>query len=143
MELTPQQHQFLEGTHGAAMITVSGDGFSKAARVGVALVDGKLQSSARGGAVRTARLRRDPRCTLFVFDSRFSYLTLETTVTIVGQPESVDASVTLFRAMQGRPEGPLAWFGRELEEDEFRRQMVDEDRIVFEFEVSRAYGLVT
>jgi hypothetical protein len=143
MELTPQQRQFLESTHGAAMVTVGADGFAKAVRVGVALVDGKLQSSARGGATRVARLRRDPRCTLFVFDKQFSFLTLETAARVVDQPEAVDASVKLFRAMQGRRDGPLAWFGRELEEDVFRRQMVDEHRIVFEFDVKKAYGLAS
>jgi PPOX class probable F420-dependent enzyme len=142
MALSDSQLAFLEENHSAAMVTVGGDGIPKAVRVGVALVDGRLWSSSRDGSVRARRLGRDPHCTLFVFDSRFSYLTLETTVTTIEQPGSVDASVALFRSMQRRPEGPLAWYGTELAEDDFRRRMVEEGRIVFEFDVHRAYGLV-
>ena len=44
--------------------------------------------------------------------------------------------------MSGRPTGPLAWFGRELEEDDFLRTMVGEHRLIYEFEVERAYGMI-
>lgn len=142
MDLTAKQIGFLADNHSAGMVTVGDDGMPKIVRVGVALVDGKLQSSSRGGSVRARRLRRDPHCTLFVFDSRFSYLTLEATVAIIEQPDSVDASVTLFRTMQRRPSGPLAWFGRELDDAAFRRQMVEEDRVVFDLDVNHAYGLI-
>ena len=43
--------------------------------------------------------------------------------------------------MQGRPSGPLSWFGRDLDEDEFLQVMVDEQRVIYEFAVQRAYGL--
>lgn len=122
------------------MVTVGGDGMRKAVRVGVALVDGRIWSSGTRDRVRTRRLRRDPRCTLFVFEPGFSSLTLETKVEILDGPEVPDQSVQLFREMQGRPEDPLMWYGKELEEEEFRAAMIEQGRVIYQFEVTRAYG---
>lgn len=80
-------------------------------------------------------------CTLFVFDAQFGFLTLETTVTILERTEVPDLSVPLFRQMQGTDAGSLSWFGADLDEDEFRQVMVQEQRLIYEFEVQRAYGL--
>lgn len=132
---------FLAQNHAAAMITIAPDGTPRAVRVGVALVEGKLWSSGTTGRVRTRRLRRDPRCTLFVFESSgFNWLTLEATVTILAGPAVPGQSVQLFRVMQGRPTGPLSWYGSDLDEEEFRAAMVREERIIYEFNVHHAYG---
>jgi PPOX class probable F420-dependent enzyme len=141
MSLTAAENEFLESQHRAAMITVGATGAPKAVRVGVALVDGRLWSSGTEDRVRTRRLRRDPRCTLFVFDERFSFLTLETTVTILDGPDAAAQNLRLFRVMQGRPTGPLAWYGTDLDEPSFLQRMQDEGRIIYEFDVSRSYGL--
>lgn len=138
-ELTEHQ-DFLADNHQAAMITLAPDGTPKAVRMGVALVDGRLWSSGTEGRVRTRRLRRDPRCTLFVFDSGYRWLTLETTVTILDGPGVPGQSVRLFRVMQGKPTGPLSWYGGDLSEEEFRAAMVSEQRLIYEFRVHRAYG---
>ena len=79
MTLSDRDTEFLGSHHAAAMITVAPDGIAKTARVGVALVEGQLWSSGTRDRVRTHRLRRDPRCTLFVFSDSFAWLTLETT----------------------------------------------------------------
>jgi hypothetical protein len=141
MALSEADLAYLQEHQSAAMITVAADGVAKVARVGVAVVDGKLWSSGTAGRRRTRRLRDDPRCTLFVFDAGYGYLGLETTVTILDGPEVADLSVHLFRVMQRRPEGPLSWFGGELDEGAMRQAMVDEGRIIYEFEVHRSYGL--
>jgi hypothetical protein len=141
VSLTDAQTKFLESNHSAAMITVAPDGTAKAARIGVGFADGKLWSSGTRDRVRTKRLRDDPRSTLFVFDNAFSFLTLETTVTILDGPDSAEQSLRFFRQIQGKPSGPLSWFGGELEEDAFLDAMRDEGRIIYEFEVNRAYGL--
>lgn len=141
-ELTAEQAEFLARNHSAAMITVDAAGVAKAARVGVAVVDGKLWSSGTRDRVRTRRLRRDPRCSLFVFGGAYGWLTLESTVTLLDGPEAPELNVRLFRVMQSRPTGALSWFGGELEEDAFREQMVEEGRLVYQFEVEKAYGLV-
>jgi PPOX class probable F420-dependent enzyme len=141
MSVSEQDLDFLATNHSAAMITVGRDGTPKVARVGVGLVDGKVWSSGTADRVRTRRLRRDPRCTLYVHDNRFAWLALESSVTILDGSEAADQNLRLFRAMQSRPSGPLSWYGTELADDEFLQRMVDERRVIYEFEVHHAYGL--
>ncbi|MBO0732418.1 MAG: pyridoxamine 5'-phosphate oxidase family protein, partial [Acidimicrobiaceae bacterium] len=140
-ELSESDRAFLAANRSAAMITVTPAGIAKAARIGVGLVDGKVWSSGTAQRVRTRRLRDDPRCTLFVFDGSFGFLTLETTVTLLEGPDAPALSVRLFREMLGRPTGPLSWYGAELDEEAFRQAMVDDQRLIYEFEVHRAYGM--
>jgi PPOX class probable F420-dependent enzyme len=141
MVLTAEQGTFLESHHSAAMITIGDTGMPKAVRVGVALVDGTLWSSGTQDRARTRRLRRDPRCTVFVFDPQgFSWLTLETTVSLIDGPDAAAQNLRLFRVMQGRPTGPLTWYGSELDETAFLQAMVKEGRLIYEFDVHRSYG---
>src|ERR1700689_772169 len=130
MSLSAREKAFLEENHSAAMVTIAADGTPKVARVGTALVGEHIWSSGTVGRVRTKRLRRDPRCTLFVFPASFEWLALETTVTILEGPQAAHQNLLLFRVMQGRPSGPLLWFGGELEEETFLRTMVDEGRLI-------------
>jgi uncharacterized pyridoxamine 5'-phosphate oxidase family protein len=139
--VSPDNLAFLERNHSAAMITVGSDGRPKVARVGVALVDGKLWSSGTQGRTRTDRLRADPRCTLYVHDSGFSWVALETDVTILEGEDAPQQNLRLFRIMQDRPTGPLGWFGGELDEDAFLQTMRDEQRLIFEFAITKTYGL--
>ncbi len=141
MRLSDDELAFLADHHGAAMITVGDDGVAKVARVGVAVLDGKLWSSGTADRVRTARLRRDPRCTLYIPDPGFAFLVLETTVTILDGPDAPANSLALFRLMQNKPAGPLSWFGRELDEAEFLERMSAEKRLIYQFEPQRSYGL--
>jgi Pyridoxamine 5'-phosphate oxidase len=141
MSLTEQDIDFLTNHHSAAMVTVGRDGTPKVVRVGVALVDGKLWSSGTADRVRTGRLRRDPRSTLFVYDPGYAWQALETSVTILDGPDAAELNLRLFRVMQDRPTGPLSWFGGELTEEDFLPAMVDEGRLIYEFEVHHTYGL--
>jgi PPOX class probable F420-dependent enzyme len=142
MSLSQRDLDFLKDHHSAAMITSARDGTPKVARVGVALVDDKLWSSGTQDRVRTKRLRRDSRCTLFVFDHPgWGWVALESTVTILDGPDAPAHSLRMFRQMQGRPSGPLSWFGGELDEEAFLQQMVDEQRLIYEFDVMRSYGM--
>ena len=141
MKLTDSELAFLEKHHSAAMITVSADGLPKVVRVGVALIDGNLWSSGTADRVRTKRLRSDPRCTLYVHDNAFGFLALESTVTILDGPDAHELSLRLFRVMQGKPTGPLSWFGGELDEADFLARMQAEQRLIYEFEPHRTYGL--
>jgi PPOX class probable F420-dependent enzyme len=141
VSLSEHDVEFLEKHHSAAMVTVGSDGFAKVARVGVALVDGNLWSSGTQDRVRTRRLRRNPRCTLYVHDPSFAWLAIEARAAILDGPDAARHNLRLFRAMQARPMGPLSWFGGELEEDAFLRAMGEERRLIYEFEVERTYGL--
>lgn len=139
---------YLTGHQAAAMITIRPDGGPHAVRCGIALVDGRLWSSGTRTRKRTDHLRRDPRCTLFVFGSsaedRFSYLSLDTQVTILDGRDAPDLNVQLFTAMQQRmnpPEGSLFWYGQPLPIDEFRQTMITEQRLIYQFEIIRSYGM--
>jgi hypothetical protein len=139
--LAERDAAFLADHHAAAMITVAPDGTAKAARVALALVDGRLWSSGTADRVRTRRLRRDPRCTLYVHDDRFAFMALETVVTIIEGPEVPQQSLRLFRILQDRPSGPLGWFDGEHDDGSFLATMVEEQRLIYEFEVRHSYGL--
>jgi hypothetical protein len=141
-DLPEDELDFVRRNRSAAMITVGRDGVARAVRVGIAIVDGQLWSSGTQQRARTRRLRRDPRCTLFVFESGYFWLSLETTVDLLEGPDAADFNVRLSRAMQGRPEGPLSWFGGEYDEEPFRQLMVDEGRLIYQFDVRRSYGLL-
>jgi PPOX class probable F420-dependent enzyme len=142
MGLSDQQRGFIAGHTSAAMTTLRRDGTPHVARVGVALVDGKLWSSGTTARVRTKHLRRDPRSTLFVFDEQWKWLGLETVVTILDGPEAPELNLRLMRTMQKRPDDSptVSWFDGEKTVDEFLAAMAAEGRLVYEFDVKRAYG---
>jgi PPOX class probable F420-dependent enzyme len=123
---------FLERHHAAVMVTLRDDGTPHVARVGVGLVDGRLWSSGTRGRLRTRHLRRDPRSTLFVMDDSdaYSWLGLETLVTIHDGDDAVDRNLALYRALAGEPD----------DLKEYRSAMVRDERLVYEFEVLTAYG---
>lgn len=138
--LTDKQRTYVESHHQAAMITIGEDGIPKAVRVAVAVVDGKLWSSGTAARVRTERLRTNPACTLYLIDPGYSFLTLETTVRLIEGPDVPALSVNLFRTMQNMPTGDIAWFGKPMPEADFIAAMAADHRLIYEFEVTRAYG---
>jgi hypothetical protein len=146
IELNPNARAFLETQRSAAMTTLRRDGAPHTVRIGVALVDGKIWSSGTQSRARTAYLRRDPRSTLFVFDSGFRFLTLECRVRILEGADAPQQNLQLFQVMQAGmtpapSPGKILWYGQEKTVDEFLQAMKDEGRLVYEFEPLRAYGL--
>ena len=143
MDLTDKERAFLATPRGAAMTALRPDGTAHTVRVGVALVDGKIWSSGVPSRYRTRLLRRDPRSTLFVFDQAYAYLSIESRVTILDGPDAPELSVRLFQAMQsGRPDqSTLLWNGKPLGLAEFLATMREEQRLIYEFEPLRFYGL--
>lgn len=103
MALTEQQVAFIQEHPSAGMTTLRRDGTPHVVRVGIAVVDGKLWSSGTRSRLRTTHLRRDPRSTLFIFDDRWSWLSLESVVTILDGPEVPELHLQLMRTMQKRP----------------------------------------
>ena len=147
MNLSESEQSFLEKNHSAAMIVSRRNGVAHAVRVGIAVVDGKIWSSGTQDRLRTRLLRRDPRSTLFVFGAGPSFLTLETEVTILEGSDVPELSTKLFQVMQAElqppaPAGHIQWFGQPLGLDAFRKAMVDERRLIYEFDPQRAYGLM-
>jgi PPOX class probable F420-dependent enzyme len=126
--------RFLEKNHGAIQTTLRKDGTPHVARIGVGLVDGKLWSSATQTRLRTKHLRRDPRSSLAVlnYDDTYSWLGLDCVVTILDGPEAVDQNLALYRVIAGKDPDDM---------EEYRAAMVEEQRLIYEFEILRAYGL--
>jgi uncharacterized pyridoxamine 5'-phosphate oxidase family protein len=143
--MNAQVQAFLEKNHQAAMTALRADGTPHVSRVNIALVDGKIWSSGAQIRFRTKLLRRDPRSTLFVFENQFAYLTLECRVTILDGPDVPELSIRLSRALSagiGRePPDSIMWYGLEWTPEQFRKLMVDEKRVIYEFEPLRHYGL--
>jgi hypothetical protein len=81
---------------------------------------------------------------MFVFDSEWRWLGLECTVTILDGPDAPELNLRLFRVMQrGMASEPerINWFGQTLSHDEFLKVMLDEQRLIYEFNIVRAYGM--
>ncbi|MDQ3958416.1 MAG: TIGR03618 family F420-dependent PPOX class oxidoreductase [Actinomycetota bacterium] len=125
--------EFLEKNHDAVMTTVKKDGAPHVARVGVGLVDGKLWSSGTQTRVRTKHLRRDRRSTLMVMDAstRYRWMGLECNVTILDGPDAPQLNLALYRALAGEPD----------DVDEYLEAMVKEQRLIYEFEIGKTYGM--
>jgi PPOX class probable F420-dependent enzyme len=125
--------EFLEKNHGAVMATTKKDGRPHLARIDVGLVDGKLWSSATQTRVRTKHLRRDPRATLMVLDDSTPYrwLGLECDVTILEGDDAPELNLALYRTIAGEP----------TDLDEYLEAMVKEQRLIYEFEVRKTYGM--
>ncbi|MGH2805684.1 MAG: pyridoxamine 5'-phosphate oxidase family protein [Actinomycetota bacterium] len=122
---------FLEQHHGAVQATIKPDGQPHMVRIGVGLVDGKLWSSGTQDRVRTGYLRRDPRSTLFVFGAGpQDWLGLETTVAILEGADAPELNLRLYQQLRGDPDNI----------EEYLEAMVDEQRLIYEFEIVRSYG---
>jgi PPOX class probable F420-dependent enzyme len=140
---------YIDQNPAAAMITLRADGTPHAVRVGLGVIEDKLWSSGTQDRVRTRQLRRDPRCTLFIYGSSpgdYTYLTLECTVAILDGPDAPQENLQLFQAMQSRlpqppPEGQLQWFGQNLTFEDFLDKMTEEQRLIYEFTIERTYGM--
>jgi hypothetical protein len=114
-------------------------------RVSVVLVDGKLWSSGTQTRLRTKHLRRDPRCTLVVFEEHGGgYLTLECNVTMIEGEAGADANVRLIEALQPESQqtGMLRLMtGKQVTRQAYRDYMIKDQRLIYEFEAKRAYGV--
>ncbi|MEA2193856.1 MAG: hypothetical protein QOG42_290, partial [Solirubrobacteraceae bacterium] len=99
---------FIDRNADTAMVTLRKDGSAHMARIEVTLVDGRLWSSGGETLLRTRNLRRDPRCSLFVFGPYPSWVGLETTVTMLDGPDAPDLHVHLMRVKHpDAPEGKI------------------------------------
>lgn len=122
---------FLDEHHSAVQATTRKDGSPHVARIGVGLVDGKLWSSATQGRVRTGHLRRDPRCSLLVLGKDpWHWLGLDCRVTILDGDDAPELNLRLYRVLAGEPD----------DTEEYLQAMVAEERLIYEFEILRAYG---
>lgn len=123
--------RFLAKHHSAVMVTNRRDGTPHVARVGVGLVDGKLWSSGTQTRLRTKHVRRDPRGALFVWGSgRQEWLGLDVEVRILDGDDAPELNLRLYRELAGEPDDVEAYL----------QAMIAELRLIYEFEIRRAYG---
>jgi Pyridoxamine 5'-phosphate oxidase len=144
-ELPEHIRDFLNTHHVAAMITVGADGWAKVAKMEPAIVNGRLWSVGHRHKVRTRRLGRDPKATLFYDAPGAQWLAVEAIVDILDGPTTPRDIVEFMRVRQGRPRGPLAWHGDngvevELNEGEFMNTMSAEGCLIYQFDICKTYG---
>jgi PPOX class probable F420-dependent enzyme len=146
VELTSAQRDFLSKHRAAAMTTLRADGTPHTVRVGCVLIGDVLWSSGTQERLRTRNLRRDPRANLFVFDSRGGFVTVESRVRLLEGDDVPELSQRMFRAMQdledAPSDAPLAFGSRTMTPEEFREFIVENHRLIYEFEPVRLYGSV-
>jgi PPOX class probable F420-dependent enzyme len=125
--------KFLKDNHLAVMTTLRPDGSPHSVMVGVGLVDGRLWSSGTQDRVRTKHLRKDNRATLLLLnrDNPWSWISIDSHVTILDGPDAVDRNQALYEVITGGPPENL---------EEYRQAMVDERRLIYEFSIDRTYG---
>jgi PPOX class probable F420-dependent enzyme len=125
--------KFLKDNHLAVMTTLRPDGSPHSVMVGVGLVDGRLWSSGTQDRVRTKHLRKDNRATLLLLnrDNPWSWISIDSHVTILDGPDAVDRNQALYQVITG---------GLPENLEEYRQAMVDERRLIYEFSIDRTYG---
>jgi hypothetical protein len=148
MELDAKATAFIKANRDAGMTALRRDGTPHMTRIVAGLVDGVLLSSATESRLRTKLLRRDPRCTLFFFETTpgagrafGAYMTLETAVTIHDGAEGRRRSVEYFKSIFGSTDGNVTYGGKTMTEAEALEALERDGRILYEFNVNRVYGV--
>jgi hypothetical protein len=132
----------------AAMITLRQDGTPHMARVELGVVDERIATTGSPTLVRTRNLRRDSRCSLFVFGPHPWWMALETEVTILDGPNAPDMLIRLMRARHGVTTAPGMVMAhddsiagdRAYSNDEYINHVRNHQLMVFQFTILRVYG---
>ncbi len=136
---------FVTANPDAAMITLGRDGTPHAARVELGVVDGRIRSSGTPGLVRAANIRRDPRCTLFVFGEAPRWLAITAIARVLDGPDHCIALVSA-RHGSAAPAGSVLAHDDKVGGDrlyslaEYREHVVSRGLFVFDFDVLGTYG---
>ena len=147
MPLDEKATAFINANRDAAMVALRRDGTPHVTRIVAGLVDGVLVSSATESRLRTRLLKRDPRCTLFFFETTpgagrafGGYLTLETTVKIHDGADGRKRSVEYLKRIFGTTsEGKVTYSGKQMTEQEALDALERDGRILYEFNVAKTY----
>ena len=125
-----QARAFVRQHHSAVLATMRRDGRPQMSAVAVGLDDdGVPVISTREGAAKVRNIRRDPRVSVFVTASDFrNWIQIDGTATPISLPDAMETLVTYYRSVSG--EHP-DW-------DDYRRAMVDEQRLILRIDVERA-----
>jgi hypothetical protein len=143
--LSEADRRFVANHPHAAMITVESGNRPKAVKVEAAVVDGCLQSASHADKVRTRRLRRDPRCTLYFADEDYRWLSVEADVEVVGGADAPAQLLRFFRVREGKPTELLDYHSDRghyggLDDQAFLKVMAEEDAVLYRFTITKCYG---
>jgi len=139
-QLAPSHLALLASVHLGVLITIKSDGRPQSSNIGYAYdaTTGRVAISTTAQTVKVANLRRDPRANLHIMaPDGWNWIAAEATAVLspIAQ-ERDDATVeelsAIYRAVAG--EHP-DW-------DDFRRAMVEDQRLVVRLELQRTYGSV-
>ena len=139
-QLAPPHLAVLAGVHLGVLITIKRDGRPQSSNISYAYdaTTGRVSISTRARTVKVGNLRRDPRANLHVMaPDGWNWVAAEATAVLspIAQERddaTVEELVTIYRTIAG--EHP-DW-------DDFRRAMVEEQRLVVRLELQRTYGSV-
>lgn len=144
-QLPTHEYEFLVRHQVAAMLTVGADGRPKAAKMEPTVLDDRLLSVGHRHKVRTRRLLRDPRTTLFYDGPGPTWLAVEATADVVDTPDTPRLILKFMRLLQQRPTGPLAWHDDnhtevELDDTDFMATVAAEGCLIYQFDIDKTYG---
>ena len=128
----------VEAANAGTLATIKRDGRPQLSEVNYTAAPGLIRISTRAPLAKTANLRRDPRASLKVTARRGGYAVVEATAEL--SPVATDRNdptvtelIEVYRLVQGK-EHP-DW-------DDYRRAMVEDERLVLRLHVERLYGWV-
>lgn len=132
--MTPDQaRDFLREHHRAVLTTMRSDGRPQLSPVAAGVdAEGRVIVSTPETTAKARNLRRDPRVALCAFTDGFygRWAQVEGTAEVVERPEAVELLVDYYRLISG--EHP-DW-------EDYRRAMVEDQRVLVRFEIQRASG---
>jgi len=134
----PAHLALLASVHLGVLITVKRDGRPQSSNIGYVYdaAAARVSISTTANTVKVANLRRDPRANLHVMTpDGWNWMAAEATavLTPVAQERddaTVEELIAMFRAISGEHSD---W-------DDFRRAMVEDQRLVVRLELKRTYG---
>lgn len=132
--------RFVRTRREGVLVTIRRDGRPQLSNVLYGIDDdsGTIRISVTDSRAKTRNLRRDPRTSLYVVGETFwSYVVLDGTAEltpVAADPDDavVDELVLMYRDVQGEHSD---W-------SEYRRAMVDDQRLVVRLRPDRAYGIL-
>lgn len=138
--LAPAHLALLASVHLGVLITIKRDGRPQSSNIGYAYdaATGRASISTTANTVKIANLRRDPQANLHVMaPDGWNWIAAETTavLTPIAQQRddaTVEELIAIYRAVAGEHSD---W-------DDFRRAMVEDQRLVVRLELQRTYGSV-
>ncbi|MDF0529056.1 pyridoxamine 5'-phosphate oxidase family protein [Tsukamurella sp. 8F] len=140
--------EFVRDHPDAAVATLRADGSTHVARVELAAVGDRIQSTGAPSLVRTRNIRRDPRCSLFVFGPYPRWLGLDAEARILDGTDAPELLVRLLKARHGDRTPPGMVLGHDeatggdrlFPERDYLDRVRRDQLFVFDFRILRSYG---